>query len=82
MSDDSFNDDPFEKEQMIKTMLKSIQDMPTGFRTVLNLYVIEGHSHDQIANLLGISVGTSKSQLFRAKEYLRKVLANALNVNE
>ena len=82
VSDDSFDDDPFEKELLIKTMLKSIQDMPTGFRTVLNLYIIEGHSHEQVANLLGISMGTSKSQLFRAKEYLRKVLAKSRNVNE
>ncbi len=73
--------DHFDKEDMIKTMLSTMQTMPTGFRTVLNLYVIEGLSHDQIAQTLGISSGTSKSQLSRAKDYLRNALAKTLKVN-
>lgn len=82
IADDAQEQAPFEKEYLINTMLKSMSDMPTGFRTVLNLYVMEGHSHEQIAIQLGISIGTSKSQLFRAKEYLRNALAKTLNANE
>ena len=82
LKDEVLDQDPFEKEQLILSMLQSMQTMPTGFRTVLNLYVIEGHTHEQIANKFGISIGTSKSQLFRAKEYMRKSLAKTLNVNE
>ncbi len=74
--------DHFDKEILIKSMLESIQIMPTGFKTVLNLYIMEGHTHEQIAQLLGISQGTSKSQLKRAKDHLRNVLAKTLKVNE
>jgi RNA polymerase sigma factor (sigma-70 family) len=72
----------FEKEKLIKIMLESMQNMPTGFRTVLNLYIMEGYTHDQIAQTLGISSGTSKSQLKRAKDHLRSVLSKTLKVNE
>lgn len=80
--DDWNEQDHFDKEVLIKSMLSTIQNMPTGFRTVLNLYILEGHSHDQIAQMLGISIGTSKSQLNRAKEYLRKALAQTFEVND
>jgi RNA polymerase sigma factor (sigma-70 family) len=65
-------------EDMIKIALYYIQKMPTGFRTVLNLYVLEGYSHEQIGQMLGISVGTSKSQLSRAKVYLKNMLDKSL----
>lgn len=55
-------------------LLKVIQCMPTGFRTVFNLYVIEGYSHKEIADELNISVNTSKSQFSRARAYLQKIL--------
>lgn len=77
-SEEITEDDHFDKEMMIHYLLQTIQEMPPGFRAVLNLYVLEGHSHDQIAGLLGISPGTSKSQLNRAKEYLRKAMARTL----
>ena len=56
-------------------ILKVIQGLPTGYRTVFNLYEIEGYTHPEISELIGISVGTSKSQLSRAKEMLRKQIA-------
>lgn len=80
--DEVMEEEYFEKELLIKQMIESIQRMPTGFRTVLNLYIMEGYSHDQIAQTLGISTGTSKSQLKRAKDHLRNVLIKSLNVNE
>ena len=44
-----------------------MQQLSPGYRTVFNMYVVEGYTHRQIAELLGISEGTSKSQLSRAK---------------
>ncbi len=78
VSDETSEEEHFDKEMMVQYLLQTIQQMPPGFRTVLNLYVLEGHSHDQVAGLLGISPGTSKSQLNRAKEYLRKAMARTL----
>jgi RNA polymerase sigma-70 factor (ECF subfamily) len=49
--------------------------LPVGYRTVFNLYVIEGMSHREIANLLRISEGTSKSQFSKAKILLQKLLS-------
>ncbi|HNP76592.1 MAG: RNA polymerase sigma factor [Cyclobacteriaceae bacterium] len=51
-----------------------ITELPTGYRTVFNLSVIEGYSHEEIANVLGITTGTSRSQLYKAKEQLKKIL--------
>ncbi|MEO6037790.1 MAG: RNA polymerase sigma factor [Saprospiraceae bacterium] len=55
-----------------------LQHLPPGFRTVLNLYVIEERSHEEIARELGITVGTSKSQLHRAKAFMRRLLDKTL----
>ncbi len=52
-----------------------LQHLPPGFRTVLNLYIIEEYSHEEIARELNISIGTSKSQLHRAKAFMRRLLA-------
>lgn len=57
-----------------KDLLKIIQNMPPGFRTVFNLYAIEGYSHKEIAEQLGVTVSTSKSQYSRAKVYLQKII--------
>lgn len=55
-----------------------LQQLPPGFRAVLNLYVIEERSHEEIARELGISIGASKSQLSRAKAFFRKLLERTL----
>lgn len=52
-------------------ILELIQELPVGYRTVFNLYVIEGYKHREIAEKLGISINTSKSQLILAKKKLR-----------
>ena len=54
-------------------LLKGLDLLPTGYRTVFNLYVLEGMKHKDIARELKISVNTSKSQLRLAKERLRKI---------
>jgi len=57
-----------------EVLLKKIQELPDGYRTIFNLFVIEGYAHKEIAGLLSISVQTSKSQLSKAKKLLRKNL--------
>lgn len=57
-----------------KALVQMIQQLPEGYRAVFNLYVIEGYSHKEIAQQLGISESTSKSQLSRAKATLRQLL--------
>lgn len=59
-------------------LVQILQKLPPGFRAVLNLYVIEERSHEEIARELGISVGTSKSQLNRAKTFFRRLLDKTL----
>lgn len=55
-----------------------IQKLPVGYRTVFNLYVIEGYSHAEIAEKLGITESTSKTQLMKAKSLLRQKLEESL----
>lgn len=64
-------DDAFQN-LLAKDLLMLIQKLPTGYRTIFNLYAIEGYSHREISELLNISVGTSKSQLARARLALQK----------
>ena len=59
-----------------KDLLKIIQTLPIGFKTVFNLYAIEGYSHKEIGDMLNISEGTSKSQYSRAKAHLQKIIPN------
>ncbi|AHW61124.1 RNA polymerase sigma-70 factor, ECF subfamily [Draconibacterium orientale] len=56
----------------IDELLSTIQQLPEKMRMVLNLYAIEGYKHDEIADMLGISVGTSKSNLHDARARLKK----------
>jgi RNA polymerase sigma-70 factor (ECF subfamily) len=56
-------------------LMKMIQELPAGYRLVFNMYAIDGYSHKEIAEQLGISENTSKSQLSRARVYLQKLLA-------
>jgi RNA polymerase sigma-70 factor (ECF subfamily) len=60
----------------IKDLIKLIQGLSPGYRTVFNLYVIEGYTHKEIAGMLGINEGTSKSQLARAKVILQNLIKN------
>ena len=65
-------------DQMLlyKELVKQIKKLPPSYRTVFNLYIIEGLTHQEIANLLGISVGTSKSNLSKARVILQKIVKN------
>lgn len=55
-------------------ILKLVQTLPSGFRVVFNLYAIEGFTHKEISEKLGISIGTSKSQLSRARSALQQMI--------
>ncbi|MCH2083306.1 MAG: RNA polymerase sigma factor [Saprospiraceae bacterium] len=67
-----------EDQPRVKELTKYLQSLPDGYRTVFNLYVIEGYTHKEIAKVLSISESTSKSQLFKAKGMLRKLLEKSM----
>jgi len=55
-------------------LIKLVQKLSAAYRTVFNLFAIDGYSHEEIASMLSISVGTSKSNLFKAREQLKRML--------
>ncbi len=57
-----------------KELITMIQCLSTAYRTVFNLYAVDGYTHEEISVILGISVGTSKSNLSKAREKLRSML--------
>ncbi len=71
--DIAINEDPLEHLN-VKAVIALIQQLPIGFRTVFNLYAIEGYSHKEIAAQLGISESTSRSQYTRAKTTLQRLV--------
>ncbi|GAB2965011.1 RNA polymerase sigma factor [Hymenobacter coalescens] len=58
-------------------LMQLLSELPAGYRTVFNLYAIEGYTHPEIAEMLGISEGTSKSQLSKARAMLQRRLEAA-----
>lgn len=79
-------DEPAEEVIMQKfaqeELAEIIQNLSPVYRTVFNLYVIDGYKHEEIAELLNISVGTSKSNLSKARANLRDMLVKKKIVNE
>jgi RNA polymerase sigma-70 factor (ECF subfamily) len=68
------DDQDIESNLAAEDLLKVLHEIPVGYRTVFNMYVIEGYNHREIAKELGISENTSKSQLSRAKSHLKKLI--------
>ena len=66
------NDIPAFNHLTEKDLLLLIYNLPDGYRIIFNLYVIEGFQHDEIANMLGIQPGTSRSQLVKARQMLQR----------
>jgi RNA polymerase sigma factor (sigma-70 family) len=60
---------------LYKELMCLVKDLPPAYRMVFNLHVIEGYSHPEIAKMLGITTGTSKSNLSKARAHLQKALA-------
>lgn len=63
-----------EQAILYKELIKEIKKLPPAYRAVFNMYVIDGFNHQEIAATLGIAVGTSKSNLSKARVFLQKVL--------
>jgi len=63
-----------EEEISLDFLLQTIQQLPDRYRLVFNLYVLDGYSHKEIATMLDISIGTSKSNLARARNLLKTKL--------
>ena len=63
-----------DEDYPLEFLIGTIQQLPPAYRHVFNLYVMEGHSHKEIAELLQISEGTSKSNLARARQKLKELL--------
>ena len=59
---------------LYKELIEEIKKLPPVYRAVLNMYVIDGFTHAEIAAQLGISIGTSKSNLFKARAFLQKII--------
>jgi RNA polymerase sigma factor (sigma-70 family) len=70
-------DEDFSARIDAELLMRLLQELPPGYRAVFNLYAIDGFSHEEIAEQLGITVGTSKSQLFKARDFLKKILAKS-----
>lgn len=65
-----FSDAQFTADELKKVL----DDLPPGYKTIFNLYAVEGYKHKEIAAMLNIDVNTSKSQYSRARAYIRKKL--------
>lgn len=65
-----------------KDILKIVNELSPGYKIVFNMHVIEGYSHKEIADLLGITEGTSKSQLARAKGVLKKIIETKISTSK
>jgi RNA polymerase sigma-70 factor (ECF subfamily) len=65
----------------LQELTKMIQSLPDGCQVIFNLYAIEGYKHSEIAKMLKISEGTSKSQYARAKNLLKQMIDRASNIN-
>lgn len=78
VAEDSINN---EKDISEEELIKMIQELPKGYRSVFNLYAIENLSHREIAQMLGIAEGTSRSQYIRARQILQEKVAMHLRKN-
>lgn len=67
-----------EEELSLDFLLEIIRDLPERYRMVFNLYVLDGYSHKEISEMLGIAIGTSKSNLSRA----RLILKDRIELNQ
>ena len=75
--EDSFNN--IESQFSVEDIQFLIDGLPDGYRMIFNLYAIEGYKHQEIANILGINEGTSKSQLSHARKILKNQIMTLKN---
>lgn len=77
---ETFKTEAFELEMDGERIVELMSELPTGYRTILNMYAVEGYKHREIAEILNISINTSKSQLILAKKRMQEILLNNLNI--
>lgn len=70
-----------ESEISIDILLKMVQELPDRYRMVFSLYVLDGYPHNEIAEVMGISIGTSKSNLARGRAILKQKVREYLEMN-
>ena len=78
LTEEEITVDVDEKNISLSFLLSLINELPPKYQLVFNLYVLDGYSHQEISEVLNISTGTSKSNLFRA----RKLLQNKINTSK
>ena len=80
--DEIYESATIESKLHYEELIKLIQELPPSYRTVFNLYAIDGYSHEEISKKLKISVGGSKSNLFKARKKLQVLLKKATMESE
>ena len=76
---DAADDFDIESDIEVREILALMDELPYGYRTIFNLYVVEGYKHQEIADLLKISINTSKSQLIFAKKKMAELIKKKLS---
>ncbi len=79
LSEKEANQDFEYSEEQINSLKKGINLLPTGYRIILNLYLIEGYDHEEIGSILNITASTSRSQFLRAKKKLIQIISEQEN---
>jgi len=73
------NENDGDMELSVKRIHKAIEMLPEGYRVIFSLYMLEGYDHTEIAQILGISESTSKSQYMRAKLKIKEILKTSMS---
>ncbi len=81
ISDDAANEEVLDKLSA-EELIKLVRELPPRYRMVFNLYAIEGYQHKEIAGIMGITTGTSKSNLARARNILQRKIRQYYDTNE
>jgi len=79
LSEEEDKNDTIETENSVEEIKKAIELLPSGYRIVLTLYLIEAYDHEEISEILNISASTSRSQYNRAKKKLIQILKDCTN---
>ncbi len=74
-----FEPEKTEPSYTVDQVKRAMNELPSGFRTVLSLYLFEGYDHKEISEILGITESTSKSQYKRAKDKLKMIVTQEVN---
>jgi RNA polymerase sigma factor (sigma-70 family) len=73
-------DDDFETTKLkVNDVMKAMQELPEGYRVIFSLYLLEGYDHTEIAQIMGITESTSKSQFSRAKQKLKEIIKTSMS---